>query len=283
MPKEIFHLFLADRCLKSGKINRQYDDLLHRWPLPFFLGAVSPDIFFYDLPSFGLNGLGDRLHDFVDRHGIDPVCEWLSADAKRLPPAAFAWGLGFASHVLADAAWHPTIDELSLSLDFCGRRKIAPLGCHRLLESEMEAYWMGGKDGADGRAGYAALLKRFRGDGDLFGEIGSLYRLFLARSGLSPLPERARIRKCFRNQNFLLEVFENRVLGRLRDTLLAVRATLYPAVLVVPERPVLPSGPLRDIPAARNPFSEQFMRDGLVLLTSRLCDFAERLSPFLPS
>ncbi len=290
MPKEVFHLFLADRCFNSGKTNPQCDNFVHKWSLPFFLGAVSPDIFFYDLPSFRLDQLGNRLHDFIGRYGIDPVHEWLAKDAKLLPPAAFAWGLGFASHFLADATWHPVIDELAVSLDFCGKRKISPLGCHRLVESELESYWIrqgggagyvSGPDGAPGK--YIGLLKRFRGDKDLFGNISSIYRLFLARTGLAPLPGQAGIKRCFLNQNFLLRIFENRALGRRRDSLLATRATLYPAVLIVPERPVLPSGPLLDVPVGRNPFSEEFMRDGLAFLTSRLSGFAERLLPFLPS
>ncbi|MFZ2445022.1 MAG: zinc dependent phospholipase C family protein [Syntrophobacteraceae bacterium] len=279
MPKERFHLLIADEYLRSRQSPGTLSGTLARERTAFFLGAVSPDIFFYDLPTFSLGALGDRMHGLMERNGIAPIREWLSGLARTgpgtVPEAALAWGMGFASHFLADALWHPVINELAGSLDFCSKKGLSAIGCHRLIESEMEAFWLPRK-GDPGA--YAGLLERFGADSGLLGGISSIYRDFLGAAGLGPLPSVARIRRCFIIQNLLLRLFSNRKLGEFRDRLLDARFGRGLGALVVPTKPVLPSGPLSRVPADRDPFSDDFMEKRLTSLIARLSDLAERLS-----
>ena len=77
---------------------------------------------------------------------------------------------------LADAAWHPVINALSRSMDYCGRKKVSEIECHRLLESQLQAHWLA-RSRAPQR--YNDLLKDFERDRD---------PLFRDSFELSPIP-----------------------------------------------------------------------------------------------
>ena len=275
MPKERFHILLTDlyQSRKSVTGAGQIRDK----SLVVGLGAISPDIFFYDLPSFSLNSLGDSLHDLMDRNGLEPILDWLTNNSPTL--RAKLWALGFASHFLADAVWHPIIDDLSGSLESCLRQGLSAVDCHRFLESEMEAFWLP-KIGKPG--GYIDLLETFREDREWLGEIASIYRQFLTYAGLNAPPD-GKILRCFLNQNFLLRLFASNVLGRQRNLLLARRPTRYFGALIVPVHPVLPLNPLPENPAVLQLFSNDFMQRELTSLFARLTDFEEQISLSLPS
>ena len=285
MPKERFHLYLADeflnRCSDILPINEINGPPTNPRGLAFFIGALSPDIFFYDLPSFSLSPLGDALHDLMDREGISPIEEWI---AQTCPPSKTArksrvlWALGFACHFLADAAWHPVINALSRSMDYCGRKRLSEIECHRLLESELEAHWLA-RSPAPQR--YNDLLKDFERDRDRLFEIASSYRRFLDFAGLGAGVPETRILRCYLSQNFLLRLFANRMLGRKRNPLLDLPIASYLGSLITPARPLLPALFSRTFPEDLNPFSDFFMEQSLTSLNLQLCGLAQRLSQFL--
>lgn len=317
MPKERFHLYLADkvlqRCAGSLPLNEFYSRIIHpaksapdRMPDPeFFIGAISPDIFFYDLPSFSLSVLGDRLHDLMDREGISVIYEWLSQTLSPNETAGAGsalWGLGFACHFLIDAVWHPVIDELSgrRPKGTCSAgRKLSEIQCHRLLESELEALWLAGSAASEK---YDELLEDFRKDRGRLFEIASYYRRFLefaGGAGLDPAysrpaaPDRTssgfasnsgvsekRIVKCFLNQFFLLRLFANRTLGRQRDRMLSFPPTRFLGALITPPRPALPASLSHSLPEDRNPFSKRFMERALASLEADLCGLTKKLPQF---
>lgn len=274
MPKERFHLLLTDLYRSRNSIPRA--DVCDQ-PHVVSIGAISPDIFFYDLPSFSLNSLGDSLHNLMARDGLDPILSWLGTHSPT--QTAKSWAVGFACHFLADAIWHPIIDDLSGSLESCKRNGLTTTDCHRFIESEMEGFWLP-KIGEPG--GYIDLLDSFRGDGEWLGGIASIYRRFLAYAGLET-PSEGKILRCFLNQNFLLRLFANKVLARQRDCLLAMRPTRYFAALVTPARPVLPFSHLPENHTVLKLFSNEFMERELTSLFALLSDFEERLSLSLPS
>ncbi len=281
MPKEGFHLFLADRhrdCRRSE--GRPAGPVENEWPA-FCLGAISPDIFFYDLPSFALGRLGDSLHELVEQKGLAPIEHWLQNYPGKIPPDVAAWGLGFASHVLADGIWHPAINDLSASLSFCRHSRLSSLDCHRLIECEMEAYWPPQEGKQTGW--YVDFLKMVNEGGQLLARASRNYREFLSSAGLQPICGEARITRCYRNQNRMLRLFANPFLRKRRDSLMDVRAGRFLASLIIPDRAVLPSGYIPEIPPGRDPFSPEFQRKGIISLNSRLSDFAERLAQYLPS
>ncbi len=295
MPKERFHLFIADEYLRSFKAGSRIPGLPRAERIAFFLGAVSPDIFFYDLPTFALGKLGDRLHDLMNRDGLAPIQYWLSRPWIEVNPVsretALAWALGFASHFLADALWHPIINDLDGSLDFCLGKGLSEINCHRFIESEMESFWLG-RVGASKR--YSEMLKEFASDEGLFGRISLIYGSFLAEVGLAPYPTAGRIRRCFVIQNLLLRLFSNPKLGRYRDRLLDARFGRYLGALIAPERPILFGESFRApqtgglVEAGRKAcisdlFTDEPTRRYVTSLTARLSDFAGRLAQSPPS
>ena len=284
MPKERFHLYLADellnRCPGILPINEIHSAPTHPRDPAFLIGALSPDIFFYDLPSFSLSPMGDALHDLMDREGLSPIEEWI---AQTCPPSKTArqrtvlWALGFACHFLADAVWHPVINALSKSMHYCGGKGLSEIECHRLLESELEAHWLA-RSRAPQR--YHDLLKDFERDRDRLFEIASSYRRFLEFAGLSAGVRETRILRCYLSQNFLLRLFANRILGRKRDSLLNLPLASYLGSLITPARPVLPAQFSRTFPEDRDPFGDFFMEQALTSLNLQLRGLAQRLSQF---
>jgi len=239
MPKERFHFYLADEVLSRCRDSlpcEVYSEATGPQSLMFSIGAISPDIFFYDLPFFSLSPLGDALHDLVERKTISIIFDWIAHTrtsetgpriSEKTPgptdpiprsagkPTSVAgkilWGLGFASHFLADAAWHPAIDELSRSRSWTGAasrepragnvtesvsfpppasrspffavlRRTSETERHRLLESELEGLRLAGSPAAQK---YDDLLKEFARDRRRIFEIASSYRRFLEFVGLS--------------------------------------------------------------------------------------------------
>jgi hypothetical protein len=304
MPKERFHLYLADELLNRCAGSLPPDEI--RSPPArsrsgaFFFGAISPDIFYYDWPSFSLSSMGNALHELMHRAGISIIYDWIAQTSSpnrrtehgarrsedRSPSSVFRlpfsantvlWGLGFACHFLVDALWHPVINELSgsrLVRDFMGVKRLSEIECHRLIESEHEALWL-----ARSRtpARYDELLEDFKRDRDLFLEVASCYRGFFEFTGLSAGVSEKRIVKCCLWQNFLLRLFASRMLGRRRDLLLSLPPIRALGALVTPVRPVLPAFFSHALPQDRNPFSDYFMEQALTSLEAHLCALAKRL------
>jgi hypothetical protein len=275
MPKERFHLLLTDLYL--SRKSTAHAGRLRGESLAVSIGAISPDIFFYDLPSFSLSSLGDSLHDLMASQGMDPILNWFGN-----PPAAHGnrlWATGFACHFLADSIWHPIIDDLSASLEFCRRQGLGTRDCHRFLECEMEGLWLPemGRPG-----GYIDLLDAFRMDRAWLAGIASIYRQFLTYAGLKA-PSEGRIVRCFLNQNFMLRLFAGRLLGKKRDLLLSLPPTRYLGSLVVPASPALPFSSLPEDRPVLKLFSYDFMQRQLISLFALLSDFERRLSLSLPS
>ena len=281
MPKERFHLYVADEFLNNCGTSLLPATVPDR--LSFFIGAVSPDIFFYDFPSCSLSPLGDALHDLMGQERLSIVGDWI--DSRRryavapgkgrpaLPESASAWALGLTCHFLTDAAWHPAIEQLSTSTDYCAAKRLSSLECHRLIESELEALRLAG---SWARERYTGLLKDLGRRERLF-EIASLYRELLEFAGLGPVPADKKIVNCFLSQNFFLRLFANATLGSIRDRMLDLPLMRYVGSLVTPSRPILPPLFSISLPPDRNPFSDLFMELALTLLKVQLPALAKRL------
>ncbi|MGA2027146.1 MAG: zinc dependent phospholipase C family protein [Syntrophobacteraceae bacterium] len=288
MPKERFHLYLADellnRCAGSLPSNEIHSPSTHERTPAFSIGAISPDIFFYDLPSFSSSSLGNALHHLMVREGISIISGWIAqtcSPIKSVQASTVLWGLGFACHFLTDALWHPVINELSgsrLVRDYIGVKRLSRIECHRLLESELEALWLA-RSRAPQR--YDEFLKDFKKDRGRLLEVASSYRRFLEFAGLSAGVSERRIVKCCLSQNFLLRLFASRMLGGKRDLLLSLPPTRALGALVTPVRPVLPALFSHALPEDRNPFSDYFMEHALISLEADLCSLAKQLSQSL--
>ncbi len=282
MPKERFHIYLADEVLNSCAgcaSSAAVSDLP-----AFHIGAVSPDIFYYDFPSFSLSPLGDALHSLLDREGTSIIGDWVQGERAHaaikplshhhVSTSTSSWSLGFASHFLADAVWHPLIEELSQSTSYCSVKGLSTIECHRLLESELEALRLSGLRSLE----YTGLLKEIARRDRLF-NLATHYRRFLefARLGL-PVPTEEKIVKCWLSQNWFLRLFANTTAGKLRDRMLDLPLMRYLGSLVAPARPILPPLFARTFPPDRNPFSDYFMTKALTSLRAQLPALVKRLS-----
>jgi hypothetical protein len=244
MPKERFHLYLAGEVLTECRQylpSEVYRGVAWRRDLSYYIGAISPDIFFYDLPFFSMSPLGNALHDLVGRWSVSIISDWIirtssstsgmtnsisearppasGESAVRRYPSSLSWGLGLATHFLADAIWHPTIEELSRSGSLMeaaltqpgakqasrmlprfpftmkrpGRICRTETDCHRLIESEIEALRLPGSAAAQE---YNELLRELVRDRGRLLEIASFYRGLIEFTGLlaeDEVPDRPRM------------------------------------------------------------------------------------------
>ena len=268
MPKERFHILLAEQILNAGT----FPLMDARARFSFCLGAISPDVFFYDLPLFGLSSFGNRLHRLLDRSGEELVRKTFEKH-RSLSTATAAWLLGFASHFLADRIWHPVIDEMTASRYApCLKAGLAGLNCHRWIESELEACWVP-LLGPSHR--YLPLLGEFLAKREWTWACIDFYRRMLIEMGLPGVPGRWRIKKCLTAQVLLLMLFSSDTLGGARDRLLKNPACRYLAALTVPARPSLPDldpGQFSD----GGLLSGKFMADSIRFFAGRLCLLAKR-------
>jgi hypothetical protein len=277
MPKERFHLCLADEFLKKHGKSLSYAFVSDR--LSFLIGAVSPDIFYYDFPSFSLSPLGDALHNVMDLEGLSKIGDWIESRVgyERAPErnaTASAWAFGLTCHFLLDEVWHPAINELSVSTDYCAAKRLSFIECHRLIESELEALRLVESSRATEEC---AGLLRDLGKKERVFEIAWLYRELLGFVGLGQVPTAKRIAGCFLSQNFFLRLFANPTLGRLRNRMLDLPLMRYAGSLIVPSKPVLPSLFASALPPDLNPLSDVFMEQAITFLNVRLPVLAKRL------
>ena len=238
MPKERLHILLAHQAYDLLEDLGAVDGSV---PEAYLLGAIDPDLFFYDLPSFKLGKTaGTEVHKYQGQAIVDFFGLW--TDEGKVEPVQDMqhWMLGFASHLLADGLLHPHING------FC-RRFSEDLGftsksCHHWLESELESYWLQTIGPSDG---YLPLLRKFAMQGGTAVKQAEYVRLFLLRSGLYNVPSASEIHRCSRWQIRLLRLFADPVWARTRPILLKFPITESMGVLLVPPRSSLCNPPAK--------------------------------------
>jgi hypothetical protein len=234
MPKERFHLLLADRTLAglaalsgspsaSGSLRQAY-----------LLGAISPDALFYDLPSFHLSPVGAALHRLEGFSALELLRSVYSECRQDLTPETGMWLMGVAAHLLVDGFWHPYIEKLS-HFGHClhARRTMSKPQCHHWLESELEGFWLSRAGPADG---YRGFLKAFARRSRTRDEGVRGLRMILKRMGTIDVPDAKRIGRCFSWQAFLLRQFSLPAWSRWRNLLLRCDTTRFWGTLIVPQK-----------------------------------------------
>lgn len=135
MPKEVVHLWLADKVwdffqsISSIKISTAGKIL-------FLIGSLFPDSFFYS-PFPTHYTTGDNLHEFEGRAFYETVKNniWDSAT-----PEEKAFLAGMIAHFLADGHWHPVINDVAQKMADKLPGGYSQVFYHRLLESFMQAH-----------------------------------------------------------------------------------------------------------------------------------------------
>ncbi len=276
MPKERFHILMADRCLTFLNAAGHLPAAVARNRQSYLLGSIFPDTLFYDLPFLTLSGLGKELHRLQGQPTLSFLALLLREERQRLPEEAWAWVLGMAGHLLADDLLHPIINTLIASASGLFPEGLSPRDCHHWFESELEGYWMAGLGPGDG---YAPLLKEMP---DAPGS-GTCIRLFpelLSAMHLTRVPDAVRIKRCLFWQTRLLRLFSHPGPRKIRPVLLRHRMTRYPGALIVP------AGTAAQLLSARagyrdigipDVFQDNFITHAVRDLSGRLSGLAELL------
>ena len=277
MPKERLHLLLADQSLQELKASLGSSPFSEAQEFAYFLGAISPDALFYDLPLFRLSSLGEAYHRLEGESCLPFLASIYEKLDRDRDPEAAAWILGIANHFLADGIWHPIIRKMSdPDSFFCSEFKFSKRQCHHWLESELEAYWLARLGPADG---YLPLLKRFGKSGKTRTSCIEWFRVLLMGLKIGQVPDAKTIGGCLSWQALLLRLFSLAVWARWRKLLLDNRLTRSFGVLIVPvskpSRLAKPTGDRGGFLA--DPCDDAFMTRSAASLAEHIRAFLQRL------
>jgi hypothetical protein len=277
MPKERFHILVADETLKRIESTGTQTFLSEEERLAYLLGSISPDVFFYDLPTFGFSRLGGCLHRFEGEVGAAFFKAWLREEGRSIPSDMRAWMMGFVSHLLTDAFWHPHIRAFSdPPSSICNGYRLSSRCCHHWLESELESHWltlMGPPDR------YASLLRRFWKTTHVKARYVSYFRKFLLRADFEEAPGEARIRRCLFWQVLLMRQFAHPLWANWRLWLLGKKKANYLGALIVPTHITAvqrAAPPLEVYRKAAHLFEPALMAKAISSLSSRLTELPVR-------
>ena len=278
MPKERLHLLLADQSLQILSSSGGLSTFNEAQKFAYFLGAISPDALFYDLPSFRHSSVGSALHQLEGLRCLSFLEPIFKERSKNLTPETAAWLLGMASHFLVDGCWHPFIERLSdPDSSLCREFELSGRQCHHWLESELEGYWLARIGPLDG---YLPLLRQFTGMNNTRESCIKAFRMILMRMGLDRIPSENEISRCLFWQAVLLRQFSLPGWAKWRNVLLKTGATRLVGALIVPVSPGS-----SDLVAAQshrnegleNLFSHEFLAHSVISLTTHLRSLALQL------
>jgi hypothetical protein len=278
MPKERLHLLLADQSLQILSSSGDISTFNETQKFAYFLGAISPDALFYDLPSFRHSPLGNALHRMEGRRCLTFLEPIFKERSKNLTPETAAWLLGVANHFWVDGYWHPFIEKMSdPDSSLCRQYEFTERQCHYWLESEHEGYWLARIGPLDG---YLPLLKQFAGMNNTRENCIKAFRMILTRMGLDQIPSEKEIGRCLFWQAVLLHQFSLPAWAKRRNLLLKIGPTRVIGALIVPASPCL-----SDLAAAKhhqneeldNLCSDWFLAHSVLSLTTSLRSLARQL------
>lgn len=135
MPKEIVHLWLADRVWEFFQ-NIPSLKLSTAGKILFLIGSLFPDSFFYS-PFSAHYLVGDNLHELEGKAFYEVVKGKIWDGAT---PDEKLFLAGMMTHFLADGHWHPTINDTANEMAEKLPGGFSQVFYHRLLESFMQAH-----------------------------------------------------------------------------------------------------------------------------------------------
>lgn len=145
MPKEITHWYLAGLLREKLTPDSLFYEPVSSHENLFFLGAVTPDIPFFDVLAPGTRQVQFLAKPFhtSDSQALIPVLNFLnrfsnSGLSQGPDPAALALGAGVVSHILADTVFHPLV------FYFCGLDGVhaGATARHRQFETAMDLHFL---------------------------------------------------------------------------------------------------------------------------------------------
>lgn len=136
MPKENTHLYFADQFHQKNK-DLKIKDLIEKYKDFFYLGSVSPDIFYY-LKS--TESISEFIHGKNNQKTNLIIFEWLEETKKTQSEKDFIFICGYLTHCALDIIFHPAIFGLTgdyYDQDISKRRQA--IYSHRHIETALDA------------------------------------------------------------------------------------------------------------------------------------------------
>ncbi|MDH5717689.1 MAG: zinc dependent phospholipase C family protein [Spirochaetia bacterium] len=165
MPKEITHIFNA-LCVanssQNNKTSKQIQNLTNKYPRYYALGAVSPDILYYD--SFSINAVQKKIwgvhwaraiHGVSGENTMTPVLAMIDIlkntkryetflgfhATKEMKEKAFCFALGFCTHAAMDITMHPVVYHFAGDFESKNKKTYKKaITIHRALETILDLY-----------------------------------------------------------------------------------------------------------------------------------------------
>ncbi|MBP8645215.1 MAG: zinc dependent phospholipase C family protein [Syntrophobacteraceae bacterium] len=272
MPKERFHLLLAEEALKVLGTAGDLPPFSREEKNGFLLGTLLPDVLFYDFPLFSFSRLGREAHRLQSPEGLDFLQEQIRKSKGRYSRDAVACLVGVAGHFLVDGYWHLFMRELNAN-SFGGKNGTSRYSekCRHLwIESEIESYWMAKLGPPDG---YFPIIEGFRRDIISIQACLTAFKEVLAELGRNSVPSESQISRCLTFQTLLLRQFALPRWSRWRAPLLSGRYTRFLGACLVPPLSVFDgatsAAPPRGADAATL-CTRDFMNRSVTFLSSRL-------------
>jgi len=143
MPKEYSHLLIGKSLLHILR-NKQDPqvEVSSLNPSSFLLGNTSPDLLFYDFPTFRYRRLAKFLHSGRGENSFRIITSLISksTSTEQVAGSLYSFALGYLGHLAADMVWHPLVLKCCQS---CPKIPKAPkctqsMSCHFRIESLLD-------------------------------------------------------------------------------------------------------------------------------------------------
>ncbi len=115
MPKEITHIFFAEKILE--RLRKEVQKVIKNHPNVYYFGSISPDLFYYYIPSnkkfkdIENLKLGERIHNSSENL-FSLILRIINADNPSRN-ILFSFLSGYLTHVATDIFFHPYIYHIT--------------------------------------------------------------------------------------------------------------------------------------------------------------------------
>jgi hypothetical protein len=133
MPREAMHWYIAQQALDAYS---SVPFVLER--NAYFLGAMAPDAGYFYLEGRGDTAFPERLHGKDGEDTWDPLRLALQRTKSDLHKSFL---LGYMSHVITDAIFHPAVYYITGNYyDVDEAKRLTAVKNHRLLETKLDCW-----------------------------------------------------------------------------------------------------------------------------------------------
>lgn len=288
MPNTLTHFLAAERVAErlGGTL---FEPAINDRPEWLRIGAIFPDALFYlpeADPDADLKDLASPIHG---EEGQDTflILKGLAAayPQAKAQNALLSFLVGLAGHILADATMHPLIFYLSGNMALVdGREKSLVTRAHRVLETTIDLYFLGGPQGLKRTLLHEYLARAQRDWTEMIGLISGIMGGDELKDRLGPALSRSferfgRAERHFTNPAFARGMHLLR--GLMPDSIKEVAALCYaPRLTGFFDRL---SGELDYQDPVDGSSQRATLADLLEKAVARAADFCRRMEPYLES